>query len=149
MINKNYSNHFNLIKYPFNNIGILVFFVLVSTKLFSQSANDFQLFEQNLQVTTPKTVVQSFQEQFRHNNSTLDKLASGLFYVYKSFFSSQDVNMCNFHPSCSVYGIEAVKKYGAVKGGIMTMDRLTRCNGFSPEKYTIDLKFQRFSDPIQ
>ncbi len=126
-----------------------MFFMLVTSKLFSQSASDFLLFEQNLQVVAPKTVVQSFQEQFRHNDSTLDKLASGLFYVYKSFFSSQDVNMCNFHPSCSVFGIEAVRKYGAVKGGIMTMDRLTRCNGLSPEKYKIDPKFQRFSDPIQ
>lgn len=35
---------------------------------------------------------------------------------------------CRFYPSCSQYGIEAVEKYGIIKGGIKTMWRIIRCN---------------------
>lgn len=35
---------------------------------------------------------------------------------------------CRFYPSCSQYGIEAVEKYGIIKGGIKTIWRIIRCN---------------------
>lgn len=35
---------------------------------------------------------------------------------------------CRFYPSCSDYGVEAIKKYGIIKGGIMTTWRVMRCN---------------------
>lgn len=35
---------------------------------------------------------------------------------------------CRFYPSCSQYGVEAIEKYGIVKGGIKTMWRISRCN---------------------
>jgi len=38
---------------------------------------------------------------------------------------------CRFHPSCSVYGFEAIKKYGIVKGGWLASWRVLRCNPFS------------------
>jgi uncharacterized protein len=38
---------------------------------------------------------------------------------------------CRFTPTCSQYGIEAVKKYGAIKGGIKTAWRILRCNPFN------------------
>ncbi|RYY44084.1 MAG: membrane protein insertion efficiency factor YidD [Sphingomonadales bacterium] len=34
---------------------------------------------------------------------------------------------CRFSPSCSHYAIEALQKYGAVKGGWMALKRLMRC----------------------
>ena len=42
---------------------------------------------------------------------------------------------CRFYPSCSEYGIEAIKKYGVFKGGIMTAWRILRCNPFSKGGY--------------
>jgi putative membrane protein insertion efficiency factor len=33
-------------------------------------------------------------------------------------------------PTCSEYGIEAFKKYGVLKGAILTAWRLSRCNPF-------------------
>lgn len=42
---------------------------------------------------------------------------------------------CRFYPSCSEYGIEAIKKHGVFKGGIMTVWRILRCNPFSKGGY--------------
>ncbi|MDD2353872.1 MAG: membrane protein insertion efficiency factor YidD [Patescibacteria group bacterium] len=35
---------------------------------------------------------------------------------------------CRFNPTCSQYGKEAIEKHGAIKGGVMTMWRILRCN---------------------
>ncbi|EHQ30197.1 membrane protein insertion efficiency factor YidD [Mucilaginibacter paludis] len=35
---------------------------------------------------------------------------------------------CRYTPTCSQYGIEAIKKYGAFKGGWLTLKRIARCN---------------------
>jgi uncharacterized protein len=78
--------------------------------------------------------------QAKNNKNEVQMAFSGLFLMYKTFFSSQDLAACTFTPSCSEFGILSVKKYGVVKGGIMTMDRLTRCNGLSPQNYEIDKK---------
>lgn len=34
---------------------------------------------------------------------------------------------CIYEPSCSQYGLEAISKYGVLKGGWMTVKRLARC----------------------
>lgn len=34
---------------------------------------------------------------------------------------------CPMHPNCSTYSQEALSRFGAVKGWVMTMDRLMRC----------------------
>ncbi len=38
---------------------------------------------------------------------------------------------CRFHPTCSQYMIEAVRKYGALRGGWRGLKRLGRCHPFS------------------
>ena len=35
---------------------------------------------------------------------------------------------CRFNPSCSQYGLEAIEKYGIIKGGFKTSWRVIRCN---------------------
>ena len=35
---------------------------------------------------------------------------------------------CRFYPTCSQYGVEAIEKYGIIKGGLMTSWRILRCN---------------------
>jgi putative component of membrane protein insertase Oxa1/YidC/SpoIIIJ protein YidD len=84
----------------------------------------------------------------KENSNELQAVLSGLFLVYKSFFSSQDNQRCSFHPSCSEFGLEAVKKLGVIRGIICTCDRLTRCNGFSQEQYEIDFERRVLKDPV-
>ena len=39
---------------------------------------------------------------------------------------------CRFHPSCSEYAIEAFRKFGPIKGGWLSVKRLSRCHPFNP-----------------
>ena len=44
-------------------------------------------------------------------------------------------NTCRFYPSCSHYGYQAVYKYGAIKGSLMAVYRILRCNPFNSGGY--------------
>ena len=44
-------------------------------------------------------------------------------------------NTCRFYPSCSHYGYQAIYKYGAIKGSLMAVWRVLRCNPFNPGGY--------------
>ena len=37
-------------------------------------------------------------------------------------------NICRYKPTCSQYCYDAIKKYGVIKGGIMGLKRIGRCN---------------------
>lgn len=37
---------------------------------------------------------------------------------------------CRYHPTCSQYSIEAIRKHGALKGSIMGISRILRCHPF-------------------
>jgi uncharacterized protein len=37
-------------------------------------------------------------------------------------------NQCRFYPSCSYYAEEAINTYGLVKGGFLTLHRLSKCH---------------------
>ena len=41
-------------------------------------------------------------------------------------------NTCRFYPSCSHYGYQAIYKYGFLKGCVMAVWRILRCNPFNP-----------------
>lgn len=42
---------------------------------------------------------------------------------------------CRFEPSCSAYAIEALRKHGALKGGWLTLRRLSRCHPWGGHGY--------------
>ena len=42
---------------------------------------------------------------------------------------------CKFRPTCSEYAIEALQKYGALKGSWLAIKRILRCNPFSKGGY--------------
>jgi putative membrane protein insertion efficiency factor len=39
---------------------------------------------------------------------------------------------CRFHPTCSHYAIEALRKHGALKGAWLTVRRIVRCHPWHP-----------------
>jgi putative component of membrane protein insertase Oxa1/YidC/SpoIIIJ protein YidD len=50
------------------------------------------------------------------------------FEAYRSTLSRARGPACNFEPSCSHFSQDAVRRYGLLKGLVMTGDRLERCN---------------------
>jgi putative membrane protein insertion efficiency factor len=49
---------------------------------------------------------------------------------YQKFISPLLGANCRYTPTCSQYGKEAIQKYGAAKGGWMTIKRILSCNPF-------------------
>lgn len=45
------------------------------------------------------------------------------------------VNTCRFYPTCSHYGYQAIYKYGVIKGSLMAVWRVLRCNPFNRGGY--------------
>jgi putative membrane protein insertion efficiency factor len=54
----------------------------------------------------------------------------GVIRLYQVFFSAVLGNRCRFYPSCSQYTIEAIERYGPVKGSTLGLKRLSRCHPF-------------------
>ena len=54
---------------------------------------------------------------------------------YQKYLSPLKTTKCPYIPSCSAYGLEAIQKYGAWKGGWMALWRIMRCNPFSHGGY--------------
>ncbi|HZH54894.1 MAG TPA: membrane protein insertion efficiency factor YidD [Sphingobacteriaceae bacterium] len=57
---------------------------------------------------------------------------SGLFFVliraYQLLISPMLGANCRFSPTCSQYGLEAIRRYGPFKGGWMALRRISRCH---------------------
>jgi putative membrane protein insertion efficiency factor len=51
--------------------------------------------------------------------------------LYKTFLSPFLPPECRFTPTCSEYAMEAVEKYGALKGTWLGVKRILRCQPFS------------------
>lgn len=50
---------------------------------------------------------------------------------YRKNISPRTSPKCRYIPTCSEYAIEAIERYGALKGGIMSLWRILKCNPFS------------------
>jgi len=55
--------------------------------------------------------------------------------TYKKYISPLFPPSCRFYPTCSVYAIQAIEKYGAIKGSIKAIYRILRCNPFNKGGY--------------
>ena len=55
--------------------------------------------------------------------------------IYQIVLSPLLGKTCRFNPTCSVYTVEAMTKYGAIKGSYLSIRRLIRCHPFSKSDY--------------
>ena len=55
--------------------------------------------------------------------------------AYRRFVSPWLPPACRFHPTCSVYAMEVIRRHGAAKGLRLTILRVLRCNPFFPGGY--------------
>ena len=59
----------------------------------------------------------------------------GLIKLYRITLSKLKPPCCRFYPTCSAYGIGAIRRFGCIRGGYLTVKRIIRCNPFNPGGY--------------
>ena len=52
--------------------------------------------------------------------------------LYKALISPLLPPFCRFEPTCSIYMMQAIEKYGVLRGGWLGLRRLSRCHVFNP-----------------
>lgn len=123
-----------------------LFAILFVSSVFSGEATDLTF----IRKVNPVTILKP-QEVIRFNSSETSELklaATGLIRLYQKFISSQDSPACNFHPTCSHFGMACIREYGVVRGILLTADRLIRCNGSQSQRYHKDSVTGKYIDPV-
>jgi putative membrane protein insertion efficiency factor len=62
----------------------------------------------------------------------LKKVFISIIRFYQVAISPIKPPSCRFYPTCSHYGLEAVQRFGAFKGGWLTLKRILKCHPFHP-----------------
>lgn len=65
----------------------------------------------------------------------MKKILIFMIKLYRKYLSPMKSTKCPYFPTCSQYGLEAIEKHGAIKGGVLTAWRIARCNPFSKGGY--------------
>ncbi|MFO8061194.1 MAG: membrane protein insertion efficiency factor YidD [Bacillota bacterium] len=58
----------------------------------------------------------------------MQRIIIQLLRFYQQNISLLTAGCCRFRPTCSEYAVEAVEKYGALRGGYLTLGRILRCH---------------------
>jgi uncharacterized protein len=69
----------------------------------------------------------------------MKKLLLAIIKIYKYAVSPLMPSSCRFTPTCAEYALEAIRKYGSLKGSALAARRILKCNpfhegGFDPVK---------------
>jgi len=62
----------------------------------------------------------------------MQRVVLALLHLYNRIVSPLLPPMCRFEPTCSAYMMQAVEKYGALRGIWLGLRRLGRCHPFNP-----------------
>lgn len=65
----------------------------------------------------------------------MKRILLGNYQVLPTSVSPLTASHCKYIPTCSQYGIEAIERFGALKGTALTVWRILRCNPFSKGGY--------------
>ncbi len=60
----------------------------------------------------------------------MKRLFCKMIHFYQRHISPYRSNCCRFTPTCSAYALEAIEKYGALKGCFLALKRFLRCHPF-------------------
>ena len=73
---------------------------------------------------------------FKNIGKAINFVLIGLIKLYKKFISPMKrTPSCRFIPTCSQYALEALQKYGPIKGSYLAVRRILRCNHFHKGGY--------------
>lgn len=91
----------------------------------------------------PRQAVDSGSDAQSHRRSLPVRILRGLpafavifvIRAYQVMLSPLLPSSCRYIPSCSAYGLEAVERYGAIRGGWLAVKRIARCHPFRAGGY--------------
>ena len=130
----------------FSSCGVILMLSGYVPMLSAQVVEDLDFIMKSLESSKKQEVKDRDDRELMTNELSTASVA--LIRVYQRLISSQDKPSCNFIPSCSQFGIEAVRECGIIRGGLLTFDRLQRCNGFGMSYYAIDGTTGLALDPL-
>ena len=82
-----------------------------------------------------KAVSSSVPEGRSDEGACMKRVLLALVRFYRRAISPFRPPCCRYTPTCSQYALEAIEKYGALKGGWMAFRRILRCNPFHKGGY--------------
>jgi putative component of membrane protein insertase Oxa1/YidC/SpoIIIJ protein YidD len=139
-------------------ISTLLILFFVSTSGMAQKINlkaDLLLVDslskQQVQHSSKRAYIYKNQPRTIKNSNPVSWLYGGTLYVYQNYVSQHFSANCLYDPSCSDFSKRAVKEFGLFKGGLLTFDRLNRCNRIAAtdlDPGALNDKTHRFNDPI-
>ena len=65
----------------------------------------------------------------------MSRVVEILIRCYQRYVSPAFHRRCKYEPTCSAYALEAFRRYGLIRGSVLTVWRLLRCNPFSHGGY--------------
>lgn len=65
----------------------------------------------------------------------MKKILLSLIRFYRRHISPRFPPSCRYYPTCSVYAIQAIETHGALKGSLLAILRILRCNPLFPGGY--------------
>ena len=71
----------------------------------------------------------------RKKGTSMKQLLLAMIRFYRKYISPMRAPCCRFIPTCSQYALEAIEKYGALKGGWLALKRICRCHPFYHGKH--------------
>lgn len=71
----------------------------------------------------------------RWASSLLSAALLGLIALYRKWISPLLGQNCRFHPTCSAYAAEAIRRYGPLRGTVRAIGRIARCHPFHEGGY--------------
>ena len=86
-------------------------------------------------IIAAKTVPSSVPEGRSDEGARMKRVLLALVRFYRRAISPFRPPCCRYTPTCSQYALEAIEKYGALKGGWMAFRRILRCNPFHKGGY--------------
>lgn len=141
------SSSFGLLLFFFSLSGFAQSIDLTADLLFVDSVS-----KQQVHHHAKRNYIFKNQPKTFKNSNPVSLIYGGSLYVYQNFVSQHLSADCLYDPSCSDFSKQVVKEYGLFKGGLLSFDRLNRCNRIAAtdlDPGTINKKTQQFSDSIK
>ena len=143
------------------SVNSFLLFILLTSVGFHCSAqqisvkSDIELIHTQLSKSDPDPFIRPYI--YQHETSFIKKynpislLLGSSLYVYQNVFSKHISADCLFTPGCSEFSKQAIKEYGLLKGTLLSIERVNRCNRIAATDLRhseIDPKTNRYPDPV-